>query len=181
MRGLLFFMLLAGTAGLVAQTAPPVMQRPVPRDAVNEAALRQQMAGARKLGELLQERKLEAVDPERRPQASTRLQDRSIILSDGDTHTFLPPGSILHLPAALRERVAAKPAGEFLLWPAFLERHASWLTAQEVPLAMARGDARAAAGVLAPLATEKKLVVAVYRQGPISILEAAPPAAKAGN
>lgn len=182
MRALVLLVLLAGTAGLSAQTsATPVMRRPVPREVVNEQALRQQMAGARKLGELLQERKLAPVDPQRRPQASTRLQDRSIILSDGQTFTLLPHGSILHLPAALRGRVAAKPAGDFLLWPAFLERHAEWLTAQEVPLAMASGDAKAAAAVLAPLAAEKRLVVAVYRKGPISILEAAPPAAKAGN
>lgn len=180
-RVLLF--LLVGVAGLAAQTpTAPVMQRPVPRQAVDEAALRQQMAGARRLGDLLKERQFEAVDPERRPQASTRLQDRSIILSDGQSFTLLPPGSILHLPADLRGRVVAKPAGDFLLWPAFLERHAGWLTAQEVPLAMARGDAKIAAQVLAPLATEKRLVVAVYRKGPISILEAAPPAApKAGN
>ncbi len=181
MRALVLLVLLVGTAGLSAQTALPVMRRPVPREVVNEEALRQQMAGARKMSDLLKERKLAPVDPEQRPQVSTRLQDRSIILSDGQTFTLLPPGSILHLPAALRERVAAKPAGQFLLWPAFLERHADWLTVREVPLAMASGDAKAAAAVLAPLATEKRLVVAVYRKGPISILEAAPPPAKVGN
>ncbi len=182
MSARVLLVLLVGVAGLSAQTsAPPVMRRPVPREAVNEAALRQQMAGARKMSDLLKERQLEAVDPSRRPQASTRLQDRSIILSDGQTFTLLPLGSILHLPAALRGRVVAKPAGNFLLWPAFLERHADWLIAQEVPLAMARGDAKIAAQVLAPLVAEKRLVVAVYRKGPISILEAAPPAAKAGK
>lgn len=182
MRAQAFFALFVGAAGLAAQTAPPpVMQRPVAREAVNEAALRQQMAGARKLGELLQERQVAPVDPEQRPQAATRLQDRSIILSDGHTHTFVPPGSILHLPEALRARVVPKPVGNFLLWPVFLQRHAEWLAAQEVPLAMARGDAKIAAQVLAPLASEKRLVVAVYRKGPISILEAAPPAAKPGN
>lgn len=182
MRALAFLALVVGAAGLAAQTAaPPVMQRPVPREVVNEEALRQQMAGARKLGQLLQERKVAPADPEQRPQPVTRLQDRSIILSDGQVHTFLPPGSILHLPQALRDRVVTKPVGRFLLWPAFLQRHGDWLTAQEVPLAMARGDASIAAQVLAPLAREKRLVVAVYRKGPISILEAAPPAAKAGN
>lgn len=182
MTARVLFVQLVCAAGLVAQTtAPPVMQRPVPREVPTEAALRQQMASARKLGELLQERKMEPVDPERRPQVSTRLQDRSIILSDGQTYTLLPPGSILHLPAPLRARVVAKPAGRFLLWPTFLAQHANWLVAQEVPLEMARGDARVAAAVLAPLATEKRLVVAVHRKGPISILEAAPPAAKAGN
>ena len=182
MRTLAFLVLLVGAATLAAQTAaPPVMQRPLPREVVDEAALQQQMKGARKLGELLQERKVAPVDPARRPQASTRLQDRSIILSDGESFTLLPHGSILHLPEALRTRVVAKPAGRFLLWPAFLDRHADWLAAQEVPLAMARGDARSAAAVLGPLAREKRLVVAVYRKGPISILEAAPPAAKAGN
>jgi hypothetical protein len=180
MRVPVYFALLACTAGVSAQTVP-VMQRPVARDAVTEAALQQQMAGARKLGEWLQERQVAAVEPEQRPKARTRLSDRSIILSDGQTHTFLPPGSILHLPAELRDRVVAKPAGEFLLWPDFLQRHAAWLSAQEVPLEMARGDAQIAARVLAPLAPEKRLVVAVYRKGPISILEAAPPAAPAGN
>ncbi len=182
MRTWVTFVPLVCAAGLAAQTpAPLVMRRPVPREVPTEEALRQQMAGARKIGDLLQERKVAPVDPERRPQVSTRLQDRSIILSDGQTYTLLPHGSVLHLPATLRERVVAKPAGEFLLWPAFLERHADWLTAQEVPLAMARGDARIAAQVLAPLATEKRLVVAVYRKGPISILEEAPPAASSGN
>ncbi len=179
---LVLFILILGSVGVVAQSAPPpIMQRPVPREVIHEASLQERMAGARKMADLLQERKLAPVDPERRPQASTRLSERSIILSDGETHTLLPPGSILHLPAPLRARVVAQPVGRFLLWPAFLERHADWLTAQEVPLAMAKGDAKAAAAVLAPLSGEKRLVVAVYRKGPISILEAAPPAAKAGN
>jgi hypothetical protein len=93
----------------------------------------------------------------------------------------VPPGSILHLPSALQERVVGEPAGDFVLWPTFLKRNAAWLLAQEVPLEMARGDGRAAETVLKTLKTESRLVVAVYRGGAISILEAAPAASKPGN
>ncbi|TDU70899.1 hypothetical protein EI77_02017 [Prosthecobacter fusiformis] len=112
--------------------------------------------------------------PEVRPELGNTLYKKSIILFDGQMHTLIPIGSILHLPAALRERIIAEPKGDFTYWPDFLKRNASWLAGKEVPLKMAEGDAKLAAAVLKETAKSNQLLVSVYRQCPISVLEPTP-------
>ncbi len=168
-------LLLATAAAATAQTVP-LMKRPVPRDVVTEEALRQEAAKARKTSDWL----LQTTKPVtgRRPAAQTSPYARSIILFDGEKHTLVPLGAILHLPESLQNRVISEPAGDFTFWPSFLKRNSAWLHAREVPLAMAKGDAKSAAPLLRDLAGERRLVVSVYRGGPISILEPAPGAGK---
>lgn len=106
-----------------------------------------------------------------RPVAESSLASSSIFLFDGTNCTIIPVGSILHLPAELQNRVAKGIQGNFVLWPEFLKLNKAWLLAQEVPLAMARGDSKAAEPILRSLSQESHAVVSVYRGGPISILE----------
>lgn len=164
---------LAPTSEAKAQTpAAPVMQRPLPRDAVSESELKAQRAKSSGLGAQLAAR----THPlkQERPSTESSLYSQSIILTDGEKHTLVPVGSILHLPANLRDRVATEPKGDFTFWPAFLKRNAAWLAGHEVPLAMARGDRESAVPVLEQAGRDTRLLVAVYRGCPISILEAAP-------
>lgn len=167
--------LLTGGALSAQETSAPLMKRPVPREVVTEESLRQQMGAPRKMREMVaQSQSLLPVQEGRRPEPRGTLETHSILLFDGQRHTYVPQGAVLHLPAALRERVIFEPQGEFVLWHVFLKLNEAWLVTREVPLAMARGDAKAARGVLESLADSPHLVVAVYRNGPISILEPPP-------
>jgi hypothetical protein len=115
-----------------------------------------------------------------RPSMESSLYRKSVILYDGEKHTVVPVGSVLQLPPSYRNRVVEKPVGVFTFWPAFLERNAAWLGACEVPLRMAEGDQESAKKVLAATAKDPRVLVAVYRGGPITILEPVPePASKA--
>lgn len=116
-----------------------------------------------------------------RPSMESSLYRKSVILYDGTQHTVVPVGSVLQLPAGYRNRVVEKPVGTFTFWPAFLERNASWLGACEVPLSMAEGDPEVAKKVLASTARDSRVLVAVYRGGPITILEPVPEPGKKAN
>ena len=156
--------------GIVAMTGCLSAQQA--RDVVREEALRKQVAEAPSLKSQL--------IAKARPltKAATSIQSslwaNSIILADGEKFTVVPVGSILHLPAELRGHVAASPQGDFTFWPSFLQRNTAWLAAQEVPLSLSRGNAREAKALLKNLSYDKRLIVATYKGGPITILEPAP-------
>jgi len=115
------------------------------------------------------------------PSLQSSLLTASILISDGEKFTILPIGSVLHLPATLRTRIIPQPRGDVLMWPDFLQKNSSWIAAKEVSLPMSRGDSKAAASVLRELSNETRLVVAVYRNCPITILEHAKAAEQRTN
>ena len=173
--------LLLGSLNLSAQTPPasltpnanPAKAAAQGRDVVTEEELKKVARPENTLGAMLA--KSMAVTPVTvRPSMESSLYRRSIILYDGEKHTVVPIGSVLQLPASYRNRVVEKPVGVFAFWPAFLERNAAWLGAWEVPLRMAEGDQEAAKKVLAATAKDPRVLVAVYRGGPITILEPVP-------
>jgi hypothetical protein len=72
--------------------------------------------------------------------------------------------------------VISKPEGTFTFWPNFLKQNASWLSAREVPLKMAKGDPDLAQAVLRETSMDSHVVISVYKGGPITILEPTPEA-----
>lgn len=124
------------------------------------------------LSQMLAGQQAEAI--KQRPSGESSLLSSSIILWDGVNSTVVPVGSILHLPAGMQEHVIPSLKGNFMFWPAFLKQNQAWLTAREVPLSMAKGDAKAAEPILRAVANESHAVVSVFRGSPISILEARP-------
>lgn len=168
--------LASGMAQGTAPVRPPDPTAGAMHDAITEQALQKQVAGASKLDTALSAR----TSPvgEVRPTSGNSLLSSSIVLFDGEKFTLVPVGSILRLPQSHRQKVIPEPKGEFTFWPAFLEKNASWLTAKEVPLKMAKGDAKAAEAVLRETSADRHVVVSVYKGGPISILEPEPAEAK---
>jgi hypothetical protein len=157
------FMLLGAYMGTIMAFAQPA------RDVVDEDSLRQKVASTPNL-----KSQLSAKTKPLRSQApviESSLWRSSIILTDGEKFTLVPTGSILHLPPELRARVISKPEGDFMFWPAFLERNVSWLSAKEVTLTLSRGNAQEAKVLLKSLSGDSHLVVATYKGGPITILE----------
>lgn len=141
------------------------------RDVVTEKKLREQVEAVRPLKSQLQASAKPVVAA---PSIQSSLWTRSIILTDGEMFTLVPIGSILHMPPSLQNRVATAPVGKFTLWPHFQKRNAAWLGGTDVTLEMSRGDARAARTLLKSIAKDTRILVALYKGGPITILEAAP-------
>jgi hypothetical protein len=140
------------------------------RDVTTEKQLQTEAGASRPMADQLASMKKPL--GEKVPTSGNSLYTKSIILFDGAMYTLIPVGSVLHLPANLRNHVLAKPQGDFTVWPNFLERNSAWLTGKEVPLKMAKGDAKLASAVLKEVSGSSKLLVSVYRQCPISVLEA---------
>lgn len=166
-----------GSTGLVTTPDRGVAtsNRGEARDSVTEKALREAAGQTTKLSALLE--KLGQAKLRPRPSIKSALSSlisTSIILSDGEMFTLIPAGSILHLPETHRSRVVGEPQGNFTVWPNFLKRNADWLAAKEVPLSMARGDSEVAGALLRDVAGEKRVLVAVYKGGPIMVLEPPP-------
>ncbi|MDI1311375.1 hypothetical protein [Prosthecobacter sp.] len=164
--GILLLGIIAATGHLKAQQARPG------RDVVSEEALRQQVAGVPSLKSQLTAKARPLTKAA--PSIQSSLWTNSIILADGEKFTLVPVGAILHLPAELRTHVAATPQGDFTFWPSFLKRNSTWLAAKEVPLSLSRGNTQEAKALLKNLSYDKRLIVATYKDGPITILEPAP-------
>jgi hypothetical protein len=144
-------------------------------DAITEQVLAQRVADTTKLDALMAG-KSKPVDATR-PKSATSILDSSIILIDAEKFTLIPLGAILHLPAEHRAHIKTKPEGDFLTWPHFLERNASWLGSKEVPRDMVKGSAKAAKPVLREVASDPRVLVSVFKGCPIMILEPEPEAA----
>lgn len=163
-----------------AQAQAPVQRssatppRGAAHDVISEEAFRKQTESATKMDALFAKAKPLG---DTRPNMESSLMTNSLFLFDGEMFTIVPMGAILNLPPSLRQHVIAKPEGTFTFWPNFLKRNAAWLAAKEVTLKMAKGDADAAKAILRETSTDRRVVVSVYKGGPITVLEAAPQAA----
>jgi hypothetical protein len=140
------------------------------RDVVSETDLREQAKTAKTMQDQLASMAKPVGDV--RPSSGNSLYTKSIILFDGEMHTVVPVGSVLHLPAPLRSKVISAPTGDFTFWPNFLKRNSAWLAAKEVPLEMAMGNSKLGRTVLNTVGKDARLLVSVYKSCPISILEA---------
>lgn len=165
--------LLAGATSVLSQTpaTKPGTPPTVAREVTSEKALREKMRASKRMSDYKG-----AFEPtaEVKPDLTPSLYKRSIILFDGDVHTVVPIGAVLRLPPTYRSRVIDKPKGDFLFWPAFLEKNKNWVGGWEVPLAMAKGDATLAQNVMKQTAQDTRVLVAVYKSCPITVLEAVP-------
>jgi hypothetical protein len=143
------------------------------REVTSEKQLTQEVSAAKPMAEQLAMMSKPVDDF--RPGDGHSLYTKSIILWDGEMFTLVPIGSVLNLPTKLRGHVIDKPKGDFTVWPNFLARNKAWLAGKEVALKMARGDAELAALTLKETSRSDQVLISVYRQCPITVLEPAPP------
>lgn len=150
-------LLLSSLAG-AAFAAPAMTDRITPE----EIAARQKSAPA-------VTQPVEAAEAKVARPAEQSLIKQSDILSDGNNWTLVPKGAVLHIPAALSNRVGAKPLGTLLSWTDFLTVNRGWLFTEEVTFDQAAGKTP-----IPPSRTEfwkknGKVIVAVHLGGPISV------------
>lgn len=92
------------------------------------------------------------------------------ILAIRGEHTIIPKGGALLIPDTLKEHIIEKPAGSFILWPTFYRKNFNWLHTFEVTLDQAKGLKPIEPAKLEALKRLNKIIVAVYRNNPISVL-----------
>lgn len=94
----------------------------------------------------------------------------SDILVSSGFHTVVPKHAVLVVPDRLQQKKASKPSGRFIIWPKFLNKNYGWLYKQEVTLDQASGKTPLTEEKMEQLKSLGKVVVAVYKNNPISVL-----------
>ncbi len=98
----------------------------------------------------------------------------SDILASSGFHTVVPRGAVLVVPERHAKRKISKPTGVFTIWPKFLRKNYGWIYKYEVTLDQASGKTPISAEKMESLKGMGKIVVAVYKNNPISVLPAKP-------
>ncbi len=98
----------------------------------------------------------------------------SDILASSGFHTVVPRGAVLVVPQTHAKRKVAKPTGVFTIWPKFLRKNYGWIHKYEVTLDQASGKTPISDEKMESLKSMGKVVVAVYKNNPISVLPAKP-------
>lgn len=109
-----------------------------------------------------------------RPTRSSDPYEGLIFISDGSDYTMVPDGSVLALPAGYRNRIVDKPKGTLVPWPAFVEKNKGWIGGWEVSVEMMKGDPELAKSVMKSISQDTRVLVALYKGHPVTVLEAVP-------
>lgn len=110
------------------------------------------------------------------PFKPTSLIARSEILHARGAATLVPKRAILHLPAGLKgAHGMPKGSPKILNWRDFYVANRSWIDTVEVTRAQAEGRAPLSEKLVESFEECRKVVVAVYQAGPISVLPLAEP------
>ena len=145
-------------------------------DAISREALERKLASVR--AQATAPATSEQAGDNRRVSPEAAMLSNSLLLGNKESYVILPLGSVLHLPAAHREKLLSQPAGGFLNWADFLSRNREWLATREVTLAMARGEEpKKTAALSREFQNEGRAVVAVIQGNPVSMMEPAAPQA----
>lgn len=119
---------------------------------------------------------IKPLKPETKPAVALRKKDYyegTTILVKGEDHTVVPQGAVLSLPPKLAEMVVQKPRGKLLIWPLFIKKHARYITTKEVSWETAKGNDPITEKEKKAFSIGGKVVIAVYKKNPISVIEPA--------
>ncbi|MEK7952026.1 hypothetical protein [Luteolibacter soli] len=115
------------------------------------------------------------------PSVVNRPQDllsRSDLFSYLGLATLVPKNAVLHFPKELESRGGFAEQSKFVPWIDFYAANRGWIRTVTVSRAQAMGQEPLDEEVVKSFAKEKRLVVATYQEGPISVNRYEPPAPK---
>jgi hypothetical protein len=115
------------------------------------------------------------------PTVITRPQSliaRSDILSFQGRSTLVPKRAVIHLPKGMTDRLGMKEGHQIGSWLDFLNANRGWIRTVPVTRVQAEGREPLSEDTIKSFEKEKRLVVATYQDGPISVmpLKVPPPA-----
>ena len=100
--------------------------------------------------------------------------DTATIIAVPGAHTVVPRGAVLFVPPDKIGMIVKKPLGKLVRWPEFLIQNSQWITTREVTFQTAKGEDPIKEEERKIFAKGTKLVVAVFKKSPITVLEPPP-------
>ncbi len=94
----------------------------------------------------------------------------SAVLSYRGSLTLVPKRSLLHVPEALASRLAIDEGAKVMTFQDFLLANRAWIRTVEVTREQALGHVELPASVVESFSKSNTIVVATFKQGPISVL-----------
>lgn len=107
------------------------------------------------------------------PSVTNKLGDlisRSDVLCYQGRATLVPKRAILHIPKDLSDRLGMKEGAQLGSWVDFFNANSGWIRTVEVTRVQAEGNEPLPEGVLKSFEKEKRVVIATYQSGTISVL-----------
>ena len=95
---------------------------------------------------------------------------RSTFLGSGNAWARIPDGSVIYIPAHLKQKIIKKPQGKVLSWRNFYKKNHGWIHLHSVDIQQARGLETISPDVIKAYQSMGKLVVASYHGAPISVI-----------
>ena len=109
------------------------------------------------------------VDPAKAEYSRDIIKDSTILCFQGNL-TLVPKQAVLFVPDALVSRVGAQAGAKVLTWPEFRNANRGWVRSIEVTREQATGVEPLSEDVLKTMAKSTSIVVATFKDGPISVL-----------
>ena len=101
--------------------------------------------------------------------SQSSILDRSVLLSSGRNWTFVPKGALLCVPDNFQERLGLeKGKGKYIPFASFATRNRGWLSTYNVSLEQARGNKEITKEAREAMVKNGRVVISVFKGGPIS-------------
>ena len=160
--------------GFVLMSATSLAVEPVMRDAATHDQLSERLRVANNQNPLVKFTPAEGPDPSKAP--ASDLIGGSDFLSFSGHATIVPKRAILHIPAAMADRIKLQPGSTVQTWADFYASNRGWITTVEVSRVQAEGNQALAEDLVKRMDKSSTVVVATYQGGPISVLPLKAPA-----
>lgn len=142
---------------------------PVMRDAATHEQLTQTYRKSSQEDPMRNLRPSEGTDPTGANKPSDIVAESDVICFNGMA-TLVPKRAILHMPAALKDRLTFQAGVKLVGWSDFHAANRGWITTVEVSRLQAQGDQPLKEEVVEHYSKSPNLVVATHMGGPISVL-----------
>ncbi len=98
------------------------------------------------------------------------LLSRSEIFSYRGLSSLVPKRAVLHIPKELAERMVMQEQSKFVSWRDFLYANRAWIRTVPVSRVQAEGKQPLDEETLKSFSKERRVVIATYQEGPISVM-----------
>ncbi|MCW1921635.1 hypothetical protein OKA05_03665 [Luteolibacter arcticus] len=167
MKTVVTFIIVRAAACLLV-ASPAMAEEAAMRDVATHDELSQKLRVANNKGPLSDFKPVEGEDPTKAEPEN--LVSRSDFMSFSGYATIVPKRAILHIPAAMADRIKLLPGSRVQTWAEFYPSNRGWITTVEVSRAQAEGNQPLAEELVTRIQKSRNVVVATFQGGPISVL-----------
>lgn len=156
-------------------------QKPAFRDAATNETLVQKYKEVSTKGPLKKFKEATGEDASVKNKVENLLDNSDFITFNGNT-TLVPKNALIQIPEKYKNRINNhKPGSKIISWSDFYTINRGWISTVEVNLAQARSEKSISPELLDTLNKKGNLVIAVLKNGPISIVPPKPSAEPAAE